>query len=201
MLLTAAASLASASPKTLTPQVRALLGVLYEVALRQEEITYNTYTFATDVSISFITQVKELGLPGVSIVTSTNRVYNTTSAAHVLGRIGLISAEEWPTYQALNYPMNAYVGKDGVELAFESSHFALVIHLLLSMLSHLAATSHLVGLSLPFGQHFIGQSLTDDTFMILRAGKDNLRKALDAWTLFKHAFGLRINALKSPLVS
>ena len=104
----------------LTPQVRQLLGVLYEVALRQKQITYNTYTFASDVSISFITQVKELGLPGVSIVTSTSRVYNTTSAAHVLGRVGLISSEEWPTYQELNYPMNAYVGKDGVELAFES---------------------------------------------------------------------------------
>lgn len=104
----------------LTPQVRALLGVLYEVALRQKQITYNTYTFATNVSISFITQVKELGLPGVSIVSSTSRVYNTTSAAHVLGRVGLISAEEWPTYQAQNYPMNAYVGKDGAELAFES---------------------------------------------------------------------------------
>ena len=110
----------SVETKTLTPQVRELLGVLYEVALRQKEITYNTYTFATDVSISFITRVKELGLPGVSIVSSTSRVYNTTSAAHVLGRMGLISAEEWPTYQGLGYPMNAYVGKDGVELAFES---------------------------------------------------------------------------------
>ena len=110
----------SVETEALTPQVRQLLGVLYEVSLRQEQITYNTYTFATDVSISFITRVKELGLPGVSIVTSTNRVYNTTAAAHVLGRVGLISAEEWPTYQAQNYPMDAYVGKDGVELAFES---------------------------------------------------------------------------------
>ena len=110
----------SVETQELNGQVRQLLGVLYEVALRQEQITYNTYTFATDVSISFITRVKELGLPGVSIVTSTNRVYNTTAAAHVLGRVGLISAEEWPTYQAQNYPMDAYVGKDGVELAFES---------------------------------------------------------------------------------
>lgn len=110
----------SVETQELTGQVRELLGVLYEVALRQKQITYNTYTFATDVSISFITQVKELGLPGVSIVSSTSRVYNTTSAAHVLGRVGLISAEEWPTYQGLGYPMNAYVGKDGVELAFES---------------------------------------------------------------------------------
>lgn len=110
----------SVETEALTPQVRELLGVLYEVALRQKQITYNTYTFATNVSISFITQVKELGLPGVSIVSSTSRVYNTTSAAHVLGRVGLISAEEWPTYQGLGYPMNAHVGKDGVELAFES---------------------------------------------------------------------------------
>ena len=110
----------SVETQELNGQVRQLLGVLYEVSLRQKQITYNTYTFATDVSISFITRVKELGLPGVSIVTSTNRVYNTTAAAHVLGRVGLISAEEWPTYQAQNYPMDAYVGKDGVELAFES---------------------------------------------------------------------------------
>lgn len=101
-------------------QMRELLGVRYEVALRQKEITYTTYTFASNVSISFITQVKELGLPGVTIVSSTSRVYNTTAAAHVLGRVGLISSDEWPTYQAQNYPMNAYVGKDGVELAFES---------------------------------------------------------------------------------
>lgn len=110
----------SVEAQELNGQVRQLLGVLYEVALRQKQITYNTYTFATNVSISFITRVKELGLPGVSIVTSTSRVYNTTAAAQVLGRVGLISAEEWPTYQAQSYPMDAYVGKDGVELAFES---------------------------------------------------------------------------------
>ena len=110
----------SVETEEITPQVRQLLGVLYEVVLRQKQINYNTYTFATDVSITFITRVKELGLPGVSIVSATSRVYNTTAAPHVLGRVGLISAEEWPTYQALNYPMNAYVGKDGVELAFEN---------------------------------------------------------------------------------
>ena len=105
---------------TITPEIRDLLGVMYEIYLRAYEITYNEYVFARDVDITFITKVKERSFPGVEIVTSTARYYNTESAAHVLGRIGLISPDEWPTYKELGYPMNAYVGKEGVELAFES---------------------------------------------------------------------------------
>lgn len=98
---------------------RNLLGVLYEVYLRAYEITYNEYVFARDVDITFITKVKERSFAGVEIDRTTTRYYNTDSAAHVLGRTGLIDPDEWPAYKELGYPMNAYIGKEGVELAFE----------------------------------------------------------------------------------
>ncbi|WP_297719154.1 penicillin-binding transpeptidase domain-containing protein [Intestinimonas sp.] len=102
-------------------QRRDLAGVRYELSLRSREITYTAYVFAQDVEMPFIVKVKESGLPGVNIDTTTVRAYNTTCAAHLLGRVGLMSSDEWNnTYQALDYPYNATVGKEGVELAFEN---------------------------------------------------------------------------------
>ena len=103
-----------------TAETRQLLGVLYELYTRVYEFTYADYIFADDVDITFITKVKEAGLAGVNIETASARTYYTDSAPHVLGRVGAIDRAEWPTYQELGYLMNAYVGKDGVELAFES---------------------------------------------------------------------------------
>ena len=102
-------------------ELRALVGVRYELSLRSREVTYNAYVFAQDVEISFIVKVKEADLPGVNIDVTTAREYKTAYAAHLLGRVGLMSPDEWTnTYQALDYPYNASVGKEGVELAFES---------------------------------------------------------------------------------
>lgn len=102
-------------------EARALMGVRYELTLRSREITYNAYVFAQDVDMSFIVTVKEANLPGVNIDTTSVREYKTSYAAHLLGRVGLMSPDEWTnTYQALDYPYNASVGKEGVELAFES---------------------------------------------------------------------------------
>ena len=103
-----------------TAETRQLLGVLYELYTRVYEFTYADYIFADDVDITFITKVKEAGLAGVNIETASARTYYTDSAPHVLGRVGAIDRDEWPTYQELGYLMNAYVGKDGVEQAFES---------------------------------------------------------------------------------
>ncbi len=98
---------------------RALVGVLYELALRSWEVTYSNYVFTKDVDIGFITVVKERGLAGVKIDTVTVREFNTQYAAHLLGQVGSVSFAEWPDYQALGYSMDAIVGKFGVEQAFE----------------------------------------------------------------------------------
>lgn len=98
---------------------RDLLGVRYELALRQKDIARVEYLFAEGVEIGFITAVKELGLAGVIIEPTTVRQYSTDYAAHLLGRVGSISEAEWEKYKALGYAMDETVGKSGAEAAFE----------------------------------------------------------------------------------
>lgn len=99
---------------------RALAGVLYEVYLRSRDVYWEQYVFAKDVDISFIAQVKEHGLSGVSIDPMAIRQYNTEAAAHLMGQVGPIYREEWSAYKDLGYNMNDTVGRFGVEAAFES---------------------------------------------------------------------------------
>lgn len=75
-------------------EARDLVGVLYELALRSREITWSSYVFAQDVEMAFIVKVKEASLSGVSIDTTTVREYNTSYAAHLLGRVGLMDSDE-----------------------------------------------------------------------------------------------------------
>jgi len=106
----------------ITREIRALLGVLYELDLRQREVVYSDYIFTKDegIDISFISKVKEWGLVGVEVASRASRQINTTYAAHVLGRVGAIDRDELDSYLERGYPRNAYVGKQGVERAFEN---------------------------------------------------------------------------------
>jgi penicillin-binding protein 2 len=108
-------------PAELSPQVRrSLIGILYELDLRKKEVTWSEYVFANDVSMEFITSVKEHSLPGVTITPLAERSYKTSAAAHILGRVGQMDQEEWTSYQDLGYAMDERVGKNGIERAFES---------------------------------------------------------------------------------
>ena len=98
---------------------RALIGVLYELNLRSQNVKQTEYIFAQDVDIDVISAVKERSLTGVNISVTTVRQYNTTSAAHLLGRVGSIQSANWETYKAKGYNMNDKVGIDGMEAAFE----------------------------------------------------------------------------------
>ncbi|MCD8331031.1 MAG: penicillin-binding protein [Oscillospiraceae bacterium] len=99
---------------------RALCGVLYELYLREKSIYYVDYVFAEDVDTQFIAVVKENGLSGVSFDAVTTRQYNTTFAAHLLGRVGAIDSDSLEDYLAAGYSMDETVGISGVEQAFES---------------------------------------------------------------------------------
>ncbi len=77
------------------------------------------YIFAEGLSQDLIAAVSERCYPGVSIVTGSRRVYRTPYAAHLLGRIGPMSGEQWEVYRERDYPLNALVGQDGAEAAFE----------------------------------------------------------------------------------
>ncbi len=109
-------------------QERAVLGVLYELYLRSKDVNRTAYIFAKDVDMDFIARVKERGLAGVTIQPTTARQYNTDYAAHLLGRVGLMDADEWAKYKTvdldedgfMDYQMDDSVGKEGVEKVFES---------------------------------------------------------------------------------
>lgn len=98
---------------------RALIGVLYEVNLRSQDIRKTAYIFAQDVTINAISAIKERSLTGVAVSATTVRQYSTTSAAHLLGRVGVIQAENWDKYKDKGYNMDDSVGIGGVEAAFE----------------------------------------------------------------------------------
>ncbi len=106
-------------------QQRWIAGVRYELDVNK--LLDRNYVFADDVSVALISQAVDGHYAGVSTGTSSARVYNTPYAAHILGRIGPIYKEEWDGdkdkgitgYKDMGYSMNALVGKDGVERAFE----------------------------------------------------------------------------------
>ena len=102
-------------------QARMVLGLRYELALRNIDGTsLESYILLSDVSTETLAAVMELSIPGLTVQTTTVREYNTTYAAHILGRVADMDPDEYQDiYQALDYPMNAKVGKDGVERAFE----------------------------------------------------------------------------------
>ena len=51
---------------------------------------------------------------------STVREYNTKYAAHILGYVGPMTAEQWEQYKDNeDYSMDSHIGQDGIEKAFE----------------------------------------------------------------------------------
>ena len=99
-------------------QMRIIAGVRYEINIRYI-INTSDYIFAEDVSINTITALMEANIRGFDVQVSYIREYNTQYAANILGYTGLMDETEYKTYKSQGYPMNATVGKDGAELAFE----------------------------------------------------------------------------------
>ena len=99
-------------------EVRGVLGLRYELDLRNYT-SLSTYTLLTDVDATQLAELMELNTPGMQVQASTVREYNTAYAAHILGRTAAMSPEEWEIYKEKGYAMDAYVGKDGLEKAFE----------------------------------------------------------------------------------
>ncbi len=80
------------------------------------------YTFATDVSMEVVQEVSERGfeMTGVSVEVEPVRQYvNGSMAVHILGRTGIIYAEEYAQLKDSGYGMNAVIGKDGIEKVLE----------------------------------------------------------------------------------
>lgn len=101
--------------------LRKLCGVIFEMETRGFSKS-SPYVFARDVERNLITKIKEQSrsLPGVMVEVEPIREYKTTSAAHILGRVGIIYREEYAELKALGYKQTDLVGKDGIEKAYES---------------------------------------------------------------------------------
>lgn len=82
---------------------------------------YNDFNFAENVSIEAVTVVREYQshFQGVNIDVMPIREYQTTYAAHILGRVGPIFKEEYDELKSEGYKMNAIIGKDGMEKVLE----------------------------------------------------------------------------------
>ena len=99
--------------------MRTIAGVRYACNVRYIVPT-SDYVFAEDVSIETITALMENDVVGFEVQVSYIREINTPYAAHILGYTGLMTDAEYEKYRELGYAMDATVGKDGAEYAFET---------------------------------------------------------------------------------
>ncbi len=97
---------------------RLVLGIRYELTLRNLT-TLSNYVFIADAGDTDLSSILELNTPGMNVEASTVREYYTQYAAHILGYVGAMNAEQWEIYKDLGYSMDADVGQSGFELAFE----------------------------------------------------------------------------------
>ena len=99
---------------------RAVLGLRYELSLRNCVGSLSNYVFLSDVSNDVLAAVLELNVPGMNVESATVREYSTKYAAHILGYVGAMNATQWEYYKKIDgYSMDALVGQTGLEEAFE----------------------------------------------------------------------------------
>ena len=101
---------------------RKIAGVRYDMEQRGFNMR-TPYTFANDVDIATVVQVKERSYEflGVDVVETASRYYpNGEIAPHVIGTIGAIYQEEYQELKNKGYALNDVVGKNGIESAMES---------------------------------------------------------------------------------
>lgn len=99
---------------------RAVIGLRYEMDLRGCVGSLPNYVFLSDVSDENLSTIVELNVPGLFVEKTTVREYNTKYAAHVLGFVGKMNAEQWEQYKENpDYSMDSEIGQSGLEAAFE----------------------------------------------------------------------------------
>lgn len=101
--------------------MRIIAGLRYSIKTRYIDGLYlPDYTFVEDASMELISALMENGVSGFEVTVDYQRQYNTNLAAHLLGYTRAMDPEEYQNvYRPLGYPMDATVGKEGAEYAFE----------------------------------------------------------------------------------
>ena len=104
-----------------TAQKRKIAGVRYEMQQRSFSSS-SPFTFASDVSLDTVAIIREQNrrFPSVGIATTPQREYVYDNlASHILGRTGIIYAEEYEQLKDQGYGMNDIIGKEGMEKYLE----------------------------------------------------------------------------------
>lgn len=100
--------------------MRIIAGLRYSIKTRYIDGLYlPDYTFVEAASMELISSLMENGVSGFDVTVDYQRQYNTNLAAHLLGYTGLMDAKDYEVYGPLGYSMDATVGKEGAEYAFE----------------------------------------------------------------------------------
>ena len=100
-------------------EARKVIGLRYELTLRSDLSPLPNYVFVEDASDEELSAILELNIPGLTVEPTTVREYKTTYAAHILGYVRAMNPEQWEQYEPLGYEMDAVVGQEGLEAAFE----------------------------------------------------------------------------------
>lgn len=99
---------------------RKVIGLRYELTLRNGVTNLPTYVLLEDASEAVLTAVLALDVPGLTVEASAVRTYSTSYAAHILGYVGAMNSDQWAYYKEIEgYEMDALVGQSGLEKAFE----------------------------------------------------------------------------------
>jgi penicillin-binding protein 2 len=96
-----------------------LLNTRYDMA-RKSFGVYTPYILGHNADVSLVTYLRESGVAGVDTSREATRVYQFPGyASHILGRVGPIFENTAEYYSALGYKLDAVVGIDGAEYAYE----------------------------------------------------------------------------------
>ena len=108
-------------PSTWTDEeARLVIGLRYELSLRNCVTSLGNFVFITDANDEQLSAVVELNIPGMNPEASTVREIHTKYAAHIIGYVGNMTAEQWQYYKTLDgYEMDAQVGQTGLEKEYE----------------------------------------------------------------------------------
>jgi len=100
---------------------RLLMGIRYSMQLADYAAT-RPFTLAMDIGTNTMSVINEFNfkLPGVEIWTVPIRNYpDPDIAPHIMGDVGPILDRDWEEYKDKGYAMDDYIGRMGVEKAFE----------------------------------------------------------------------------------
>lgn len=101
-------------------EARLVLGVQYELYLRSLGTTTVAYILAEDIDMTFISLLNDGGYTGARVTSAYARQYETDCAAHILGMVGPIYAEDdMETLRDKGYSGDDTIGRSGAEAAFE----------------------------------------------------------------------------------